>query len=224
MTAVIPFTQRSEPRPCGTLARGFRLFGSAIGSALHSPAGNPKTPSPMPNAMTAGPPEADVLVWIASEDERALGLLYDRFGAVLYAVAYRIVGQKADAEEIVMEELNAILDPAVSLTRLASTQAPEPGIQLFWNHRTNVVFLHAFHLKPAADKRVYQLWFIPKGGKPIPSVTFNSEPDGHGVVQGIPVPEPSEFTAAAITDEPEGGSPQPTTPVVLVGTFATVKS
>jgi len=168
MTPVIPFTQRSEPRPCGTLARGFRLFGSAIGSALHSPAGNPKTPSPMPNAMTAGPPEADVLVWIASGDERALGLLYDRFGAVLYAVAYRIVGQKADAEEIVMEELNAILDPAVSLTRLASTQAPEPGIQLFWNHRTNVVFLHAFHLKPAADKRVYQLWFIPKGGSRFP--------------------------------------------------------
>ena len=36
-------------------------------------------------------------------DERAIGQLYDRYGAVLYAVAYRIVGQRADAEEVVLE-------------------------------------------------------------------------------------------------------------------------
>ena len=31
------------------------------------------------------------------------GTLYDRYGGVLYAVAYRIVGQRADAEEVVIE-------------------------------------------------------------------------------------------------------------------------
>jgi RNA polymerase sigma-70 factor (ECF subfamily) len=40
---------------------------------------------------------------MAQGDERALGLLYDRFGSVLYAVAYRVVGQQADAEEVVAE-------------------------------------------------------------------------------------------------------------------------
>jgi RNA polymerase sigma-70 factor (ECF subfamily) len=39
----------------------------------------------------------------AGGDERAIGTLYDRYGAVLYAVAYRIVGQRADAEEVVAE-------------------------------------------------------------------------------------------------------------------------
>jgi anti-sigma-K factor RskA len=121
-------------------------------------------------------------------------------------------------------ELDQILAPGVSLTQLASTQAPEPGIQLFWNHRTNVAMVHAFRLTPANAKRVYQLWFIPKKGKPIPSVTFNSEPDGHAMVQQVLVPEGQELVAAAITDEPEGGSPQPTTPVVLVGSFVPVKS
>ena len=29
--------------------------------------------------------------------------LYDRYGQVLYAVAYRIVGQRADAEEVVLD-------------------------------------------------------------------------------------------------------------------------
>src|SRR5690349_5914192 len=38
-------------------------------------------------------------------DERALGQLYDRYAAPLYAVALRIAGERADAEEIVLETL-----------------------------------------------------------------------------------------------------------------------
>jgi anti-sigma-K factor RskA len=120
--------------------------------------------------------------------------------------------------------LNAILEPGVSLTRLNSTGAPEPGLQLFWNRSTNVAIAHAFRLTPASARRVYQLWFIPKSGKPIPSVTFNSEPSGHALVEQIPVPAGVELVAAAITDEPEGGSEQPTTPIVLVGSFVPAKS
>ena len=50
-----------------------------------------------------GPRDADLVLRIAQGDDRALGLLYDRFGGVLYAVAFRVVGQQADAEEVVME-------------------------------------------------------------------------------------------------------------------------
>lgn len=121
-------------------------------------------------------------------------------------------------------ELNAILDPGVSLTRLSSTGAPEPGIQFFWNHRTNMAIVHAFNLKQAEAKRVYQLWFIPKSGKPIPSVTFNAEPTGHAMVSQVSVPQDVELTAAAVTEEPEGGSPQPTSPVLMVGMLPPVKS
>jgi RNA polymerase sigma-70 factor (ECF subfamily) len=45
----------------------------------------------------------DLIASAASGDERAIASLYDRFGGVLYAVAYRIVGQRADAEEAVIE-------------------------------------------------------------------------------------------------------------------------
>lgn len=50
-----------------------------------------------------GPRDADLVLRMAQGDERALGLLYDRFGIVLFAVASRVVGQQADAEEVVME-------------------------------------------------------------------------------------------------------------------------
>ena len=116
-------------------------------------------------------------------------------------------------------ELNAILDPNVQLTRMGTPGTREPVVQLFWNRRSNLVMIHAFQLTPAAATRAYQLWFIPKNGKPIPSVTFNTEPSGHGMVRQIAVPEGMELTAAAITEEPEGGSPQPTTTPFLVGTL-----
>ena len=59
----------------------------------------------MPDAASRPSPGADgdLVARAAQGDERAIGSLYDRYGAVLYAVAYRIVGQRADAEEVVLE-------------------------------------------------------------------------------------------------------------------------
>lgn len=39
----------------------------------------------------------------ATGDPRAVGALYDRFGPMLYAIAARITGERADAEEAVLE-------------------------------------------------------------------------------------------------------------------------
>ena len=54
-------------------------------------------------ATEAPSSDLDLVRRMASGDESAVAALYDRYGTVLYAVAYRIVGQKADAEEVVME-------------------------------------------------------------------------------------------------------------------------
>jgi RNA polymerase sigma-70 factor, ECF subfamily len=48
-------------------------------------------------------PDADLIAHAAAGEERAIAALYDRYGAVVYAIAYRITGQRADAEEIVVE-------------------------------------------------------------------------------------------------------------------------
>ena len=47
--------------------------------------------------------DADLVRRMAAGDEAAVTPLYDRYGPVLYAVAYRITGQRADAEEVVLE-------------------------------------------------------------------------------------------------------------------------
>lgn len=53
--------------------------------------------------LPPGPRDADLVLRMAQGDEQALSQLYDRFGRVLYAVAFRVVNQQADAEEVVME-------------------------------------------------------------------------------------------------------------------------
>lgn len=40
---------------------------------------------------------------VASGDEQAVGLLYDRFASVLHAAAWRITGETADAEEVLVD-------------------------------------------------------------------------------------------------------------------------
>jgi anti-sigma-K factor RskA len=112
--------------------------------------------------------------------------------------------------------LNAILEPGVELYQLTSSGDPDPGIQLFWDRKRNSAIIHGFRLKPVPEGKEYQLWFI-KDGKPVPSVTFTPEPTGNARVEQVPVPTDGKVSAAAVTVEPAGGSPQPTSPILLVG-------
>ena len=114
--------------------------------------------------------------------------------------------------------LNSILEPGVQLFQLTSTGDAEPGIQLFWNRARHRAIVHGYRLKAVPSGQAYQLWFI-KDGKPVPSVTFKPEPDGHAKVEQILVPSDGTVSAAAVTVEPEAGSAQPTSPIVMVGTL-----
>ncbi len=114
------------------------------------------------------------------------------------------------------QTLNWILEPGIELNTLTTTGTAEPKIQFFVNRVRRVALVHAFNLGPADAGKVYQLWFI-QDGKPVPSVTFNSEPDGHALVQDISVPAGGGISHAAVTVEPVGGSPAPTSAIVLMG-------
>lgn len=116
--------------------------------------------------------------------------------------------------------LNTLLEAEAELLvgHLVATGPDAPGIQLFWNRKANTAIIHAFRLRPAPSGRIYQLWLM-RDGVPVPSRTFNSDPDGHALVQAFEVPAEGGFTAAAITIEPEGGSQAPTSPVLLFGAF-----
>jgi anti-sigma-K factor RskA len=112
--------------------------------------------------------------------------------------------------------LNAIFEPGVQMYQLTASGNPEPGMQLFYDRQRERVIIHGFRLPQVPEHRAYQLWFI-RDGKPVPSVTFKPEADGHARVEQIPVPAGGDVSAAAVTVEPESGSTQPTMPIFLVG-------
>jgi anti-sigma-K factor RskA len=76
------------------------------------------------------------------------------------------------------------------------------------------VVVMAAHLPSITANQTFELWVIPAQGKPIPSGTFRSDADSTAVyVRPGPV---SNAAAIAVTVEPAGGSPQPTTTPFIV--------
>ena len=112
--------------------------------------------------------------------------------------------------------LDAILAPGVQMFQLTASGDPDPLIQVFWDRERNQAVVHGLKLKSVPSGRAYQLWFI-KDGAPVPSVTFKPESGGRVRVESIPVPADGDVSAAAVTVEPEAGSAQPTSPILLVG-------
>lgn len=181
---------------------------------------------PLTASRTGHPSRLNRVVWgaLAASIIAAVGLAAGLVGArgriaeLQSALAGRN-GELASARERLQEReatLNSIFEPGVAMFQLTATGDPEPGVQIFWDRQRNRALAHGFKLKQVPEGRAYQLWFI-KDGKPVPSVTFKPEPDGHAKVEKIPVPSGEGVSAAAITVEPEGGSAQPTSPIVLVG-------
>lgn len=118
-------------------------------------------------------------------------------------------------------QLNTLLEAEgrLLLAVLEPTQRSSVGVQFFWNVRQQRGIIHAFHLPPAPEGRAYQLWAI-RGATPISVRVFNSDRDGHALVEGLSLPNsPEGVTTIAITVEPAGGSPQPTTTPILAGTL-----
>jgi len=114
--------------------------------------------------------------------------------------------------------LNAIFEPGVQMFQLTASGDPNPLIQVFWDRERHRAIVHGYKLESVPQGRAYQLWFI-KDGAPVPSVTFKPESTGHVKLEQIPVPADGKVSAAAVTVEPESGSTQPTSPILLVGSL-----
>jgi anti-sigma-K factor RskA len=111
--------------------------------------------------------------------------------------------------------LAAVLAPGVGTANLAATGKP-PSARLFWNPARRVVVIAVYDLPPAPAGRTYQLWGIATGKAPVSLGVFNPRPDGR-LTTAMSVPADLMFQVTAVTEEPAGGSPQPTQTPFLLG-------
>jgi anti-sigma-K factor RskA len=116
-----------------------------------------------------------------------------------------------------LNQINAVLASGHSrvLTLAGQEPAPTASARVYWETQANRWVVSA-DLPPAPAGRVYQLWFVTPDAK-ISAGLIEPDQNGHGFAV-VRVPSNlRKLAAAAITLEPEGGSPQPTMPIYVLG-------
>ena len=124
-------------------------------------------------------------------------------------------------EQLVLaqREIGILTDPASLKITLCPQNPQTPTLEGAWHSELGIL-LTGQHVAVPAGSRVLQLWLIPKtpGGRPVPSLTLRPGVDGKLVLSVFNPPKVlAETKALAITEEPAGGSAQPTTAPIWLG-------
>ncbi len=98
-----------------------------------------------------------------------------------------------------------------------TTAASRANGRVFWDRAGGRWFFYASGLPPAGIAKSYQLWFITADDRKISAGTFDVDEHGQVELLDVVVPGGTSVTTAAVTDEPLGGSLQPTGTIRLVG-------
>lgn len=144
------------------------------------------------------------------EAEQALAVLADSSARL-----DQVVGQLGIAVAERDSLLAAILAPDVRTARLVAEGQP-PSARIYWDRDRGKVIIAAADLPAASAGRTYQLWGIASGQAPVSLGVFNTGPDGSAIAS-FDIPVATAIDVAAITEEPAGGSPQPTMQPFLIG-------
>jgi anti-sigma-K factor RskA len=136
----------------------------------------------------------------------------------------QILLQRESARELAIARREALIltDPKSMKIAMPAASKDLPVMQAMWNPELGL-FVSGQKLPVPPGNRTLQLWLIPKkpGAKPVPSLTLRPGADGKFDLLVANPPDSSDATKAlAITEEPEGGSAQPTTTPIWVGAVA----
>jgi anti-sigma-K factor RskA len=115
-----------------------------------------------------------------------------------------------------LNEAFAIVNgPETTMTSFGAGQPQPPKGRVFVNPSQGVLLM-ASNLPPAPAGKVYEMWVIPKGGKPRRAGEFRSQSDGTAIHVYRGTVDVSGTGAVAVTMENEGGANEPTMPIVAV--------
>jgi hypothetical protein len=120
---------------------------------------------------------------------------------------------------IEQREARILTDPNSKKIMLPAQDKDMPQLEAMWNAQLGIVITGQKIPMPSGNRGL-QLWLIPKkdGAKPMPSQMI--WPDANGKVMHLVENPPDEMwntKALAVSAEPAGGSPQPTSTPMWVG-------
>lgn len=198
-----------------------RLLQSARSEAVAHPVPQPAVPRyAVPWWLWAGVAALIVFSLYSAENER-------RLRGLVAELQQQTVAQQAERQALEQQLLVAKTqayeamiwsDPKSIKIMLRPKDPKMPQLEAMW-HPEMGLCVRGWNVPSPGGQRMLQLWLIPKkGGKPMPSTTL--WPDATGKFSEVvahPQEAMSDTQALAITEEPMGGSPQPTSTPMWVG-------
>jgi anti-sigma-K factor RskA len=114
--------------------------------------------------------------------------------------------------------VSAMAGPDVKIVPLA-TSAKESMGRMFWNRQSNDWTMVVYTMHRPKPGMTYQVWLVTDSAK-ISAGTFQPDSAGHAFMQAKYALDRNALRAVAITEEPAGGMPSPTGPIVVSGSAA----
>jgi anti-sigma-K factor RskA len=198
-----------------------------VSSAATSPSPARDATSPSSAIVRTSGRRASPLAWLAAAaaiivavgvGQRYRGERDARAAAEIALATARATLDSASAALAGRDSLIATLvSPEVQAVSVTSS-GPNPSARYFFDRRARRIVIAAASLPPAASGRTYQVWGIETGKPPVSLGTFDTDSSGRALAS-LAVPEGLRIAVTAVTDEPAGGSPQPTTTPFLAATW-----
>jgi hypothetical protein len=129
-------------------------------------------------------------------------------------------GPRADSLAALLRQkdsmIAAMTGPDVKVVALASDGTKRPMGRMMWNRTSNDWIMVTYNMQQPKPGRTYQVWLVTDKEK-ISAGTFRPDSSGSTMMHAHYAMAPNALRAIAITEEPEGGMPSPTGPMVVVG-------
>lgn len=159
------------------------------------------------------------LAWIGLSACLVGGLIYtgvERQGLQgELTAALRNLDQTRATLEIREATIEFLRMPETRLLKAGTAAQQQPVAKVFVNGARGVLLVAA-NLPALETGRTYEMWVVPKVGSPRPAGLFKSQPDGSAIHLQTGAVNLDEAAAIALSVEPEGGSPAPTTNPFLI--------
>lgn len=105
--------------------------------------------------------------------------------------------------------------PRTTEVSFGGAQPRPPEGKVFVNPTRGVLLIASNLPRTAADK-IYEMWLIPKGAKPVPAGLFQSQDDGSALHVRPGLVDVAATAAIAVTLENQAGADQPTTTPLIM--------
>lgn len=108
------------------------------------------------------------------------------------------------------QKVDNIVSPTTRVIQMAGDEVPGANAKVVWDTKAQQWVIYIFNLPAPPSDKDYQLWYVTNNAK-ISAAVFSTNAQGQTVLKlTLPPDALAGLAATAVTLEPKGGSPQPT--------------